>query len=119
MNEQLYALDIEVDEYGERLTAKTDASGNALQGRVVSKDGIHKDEPSYYSEDEEEWDEELRRYVPVPKPVIPIEELVHVYYFQWRIDRLTPPPRDGQSSGQLEPMVLNPKICIGVCRDSF
>jgi hypothetical protein len=114
MNEQFYALNIEVDEYGERLTAKTDQ-----QGRVISKDGIHKDEPSYYSEEEEDWDEEQRKYVPVPKPVIPIEELVHVYYFQWRIDRLPPPQREGQPSGELEPVVLNPKICIGVCRDSF
>jgi hypothetical protein len=92
MNEQFYALNIEADEYGERLTAKTDQ-----QGRVVSKDGVHKDEPDEYSSDEEEWDDELRRYVPAPKPVIPIEELVHVYYFQWRVDRLshyTPPKEE-------------------------
>jgi hypothetical protein len=89
MNEHFYAAEIVVDAFGERLTATTD-----LQGRVVSKEGIHKDEATGDSDADEEWDDERQEWVPVldyVKPVIPIKELVHVYYFQWRIDRLNFP----------------------------
>lgn len=101
MNEQFYSFNLEIDEFGERIAAETN-----MQGRVISKDGIHHEEPTYESSEEEEWDDVKQEYVPVPKPIIPLEELIHVYYFQWRIDKL-------------EEGVYNPKICIGLCRDKF
>ena len=101
LNELFYSFNLDIDEFGERVTSETNQ-----QGRAVSRDGIHHEEPTYESSEEEEWNEEKQEYVPVPKPIIPLEELIHVYYFQWRID-------------ELEDGTYNPKICIGLCRDKF
>lgn len=38
---------------------------------------------------------------------IPLDELTHVFYFQYRIDRV------------MDPESIHPKIVIGVCRDTF
>jgi|DEB0MinimDraft_12_1074336.scaffolds.fasta_scaffold15975_4 hypothetical protein len=73
-------------------------------GRIITKDGMARDEETVYSE--EEYDED-GNYFPRPdKPIIPIEELKQVNYFQYRIDILP--------EGQKEP-----KIIIGLCRDGF
>jgi hypothetical protein len=76
MNENFYNLNLVIDEFGERIKCQLND-----MGRVISRDGINHEEPTYESSEEEEWDEELQDYRKVPKPIIPLEELIHVYFF--------------------------------------
>ena len=100
MAEQFYVLNIDIDEYGERITSTTEE-----QGRVISKEGMSIEEPSYAESEYEELDEK-GNVIEKPVAIIPIDQLLHVYYFQYRLDELIEPFQD-------------PKICIGVCRDTF
>ena len=115
-----YRHQIQVDERGERLSART-----AEQGRVVSREGIIAADMSQV--EEEEWEEGpdgvQRRKDP---PIIPVTELQNVYYFQYRIDSLGYiPPEDPDAS---EPVMdaeevdldhPHPRIIIGVCREDL
>jgi len=100
MSEQFYVLNIDIDEFGERLTSKT-----IEQGRVISKEGMEKPEPSVIESEYEELDNH-GNVIFKPPPIIPIDQLLNVFYFQYRIDELSEPYQ-------------NPKICIGVCRSTF
>ena len=100
MAEQFYVLNLDIDEFGERLTSKTHE-----QGRVISKEGMEKPENSVVESEYEELDKHGRVIIK-PAPIIPIDQLLNVFYFQYRLDNLTEPYQ-------------NPKVCIGVCRSSF
>lgn len=76
MMETHYAHLIKIDEYGERLTSKSDKLG-----RIMTKEGMALD-------GEEETPEEETPEDGVEKPVIALEDMTKVYYFQWRIDVL-------------------------------
>ena len=114
-----YRHQIQVDERGERLTSRS-----VEQGRVVSREGIIAAEPSQL--EEEEWEEGpdgvQRRKGP---PIIPVQDLANVYYFQYRIDSIGPIPEEG-AEGE-EPVVEeevdlehpHPRIIIGLCREDF
>jgi hypothetical protein len=91
MMETFYAHIIKIDEYGERLTSK---SHNL--GRIMTKEGLIPDE-----EETPEGDEEATSQKEIP--IIPLEQLTKVFYFQWRIDFL-------------EQGDILPKIYIGIAR---
>jgi len=82
--EVFYAHNLTIDEFGERVMSQ-----NIDIGRVVSKDGIVIDHYSQVEEEEEvELDGKVIARREVDAPIIPVTELVNVYYFQWRIDKL-------------------------------
>jgi len=73
-NNVFYALNIEVDEYGERITSRT-----WEQGRIISQDGFAREEETIYSE--EEYDEDGNYFPRENKPIIPPQELKVINYF--------------------------------------
>ena len=76
MMETFYAHCIKIDEYGERLTCKT-----SNLGRIMTKEGLHLDDEE--TPEGEELPEEGAQ-----TPIIPVNEMTKVFYFQWRIDHL-------------------------------
>ena len=103
--ETLYCHLLQIDEYGERITSK-----QVDYSRCVSVDCL--EGPETPGEEEEGEDAvsqmktpSLKSTTPLPD-IIPVEDLKNVYYFQWRVDRLQEDER-------------NPKIYIGICRESL
>ena len=98
--EYFYKHNVQVDEWGERLSVKTDELA-----RIVSKEGLllEKDEEEQEPEESVQYDEEGNE-VKIEKPIIPVKELLNVYYFQLRIDGLDPIENN------------RPNITVGVCR---
>ena len=94
MMETFYAHGIKIDEYGERLTVKTEKLG-----RIMSKDFLPGEDEAAAEEEETPKDQKNA-------PVIPIEELTKVFYFQWRVD-------------MLEQGNKTPKIYVGIARREF
>jgi len=67
-NNLFYALNFQIDEYGERITSKVET-----MSRIITKDGMAREEETIYSQDE--YDED-GNYFPRPdKPIIPVNEL--------------------------------------------
>jgi hypothetical protein len=97
-----YALNFRIDEFGERVTSVSDTA----MARIISKDGVSRPEESLF---DEEILDEFGNVVNIDKPVIPVEELRSVYYFQYRLDRL-----DWGDEPNIEP-----KIYVGMCKDGF
>lgn len=93
MTETFYAHLLKIDEYGERITSKSDKLG-----RIMTKEGLATEEEEVV----EEYDEEVP-VSQVEKKIVPVEELTKVFYFQWRIDTL-------------EQDNIIPKIYIGIAK---
>ena len=94
LNDQYFVQNIKIDKTCHRVE-----SSSKLQGRVVSKEGIM-------------IGEELDLEDDTGRAQRDISDLSHriqkfKYYFQFRIDELN------------ENANLNPKICIGVCKENF
>ena len=95
-------MNFKIDEYGERITSTTDKDF----ARIISKNGMSRPEESMF---DEEILDEFGNVVQVDKPVVPVDELKSVYYFQYRLDRLY---------YNNEPN-FEPKIYIGVCKEGL
>ena len=95
MMETFYAHLLKIDEYGERLTSK---SPNL--GRIMTKEGLTLDEEETPEEEPEEGAETAE------KPVIALQDMTKVFYFQWRVDTL-------EQGNYL------PKIYIGIARQGL
>jgi hypothetical protein len=91
MMETYYAHLLKIDEYGERLTSK---SPNL--GRIMTKEGLSVDEEETPEEPEEGAE-------PIETPVIALQDMTKVFYFQWRVDTL----EQGEHL---------PKIYVGIAR---
>lgn len=84
-----YRHNIQVDDFGERLTSST-----CDYARLVTKDGIIKPtggdgetpDDDYY--DDEDLDENGKLIKNKPPKVIPTDELSRVFYFQFRVDKI-------------------------------
>ena len=105
MHKYMYKKNMKVDQYGERVTSYSNEPS-----RIVSCDCmIH--EISYEIDDAEDFEyvDQYGNVVPQPRPakMIPVNEIVNAFYFQWRIDKIS------------NEMQINPKIIIGICRDGF
>lgn len=72
-NELFYSLNIEIDDYGERIGSKSDELG-----RIVTKDGISREEETFYEADELD---ENGNPLPRDQPLIPLSDLKCVQYF--------------------------------------
>lgn len=103
-NQHFFKHNIKVDKYGERIMAFSQKVG-----RIISRDCMSF-EPNF-DISATEYNYFDRQGNKIPKPIyadeIPIEELTHVFYFQYRIDKVQ------------YPRSCHPKIVIGVCRDTF
>ena len=72
-NDLFYALNIEIDDYGERIGSKSDEIG-----RIVTKDGISREEETFYEDDELD---ENGNPLPREQPIIMLADLKCVQYF--------------------------------------
>lgn len=103
-NQHFIKHNIKVDKFGERITAYS-----SKVGRIVSRDCMSFEPLQDISNTEYDYFD--RHGNKIPKPMladeIPLDELTHVFYFQYRIDKV------------MDPDNIHPKIIIGVCRDTF
>jgi len=104
MKDHFYKHNMRLDKEGERLSSFP----NCIS-RIISRDcvGFVPEDSRYESSVYEYFDKHENK---IPKPrkpeVIPLDELTHCFYFQWRLD-------------YVDPEALHHKIIIGVCRDNF
>ena len=104
MNNCIYKLNMRVDEYGERIQTYTDGTARIISGDCM----IH--EPEWEVDEENDYYDRYGNCLPgpiQPAKLIPVQEIVNAFYFQWRIDGL----RTEDS--------YNPRVIVGVCRDSI